>query len=145
LGLANPERRDPNWPSASVFDVPRQVPDDIPEPYHDACKSTGPSTAPLRTNFGRGALWYSGHPWACFYNHVMPPNSLNCAYTCTPTAIRPGKHWCGALSAGSRHPDVVNVLMADGSARGIKATVGIGVWRALGTRAGGEVISADAY
>src|SRR5262249_20048797 len=27
LGLANPERRDPNWPSASVFDVlPRQVP-----------------------------------------------------------------------------------------------------------------------
>jgi prepilin-type processing-associated H-X9-DG protein len=76
----------------------------------------------------------------------MPPNGPTCVYSCTPTAIRPSPaHWCGALTAGSRHPGLVNVLMADGSVHAIKATVSIGVWRALGTRAGGEVVSADAY
>ena len=36
-------------------------------------------------------------------------------------------------------------LMMDGSVRFTKSSVDGLVWRALGTRAGGEVISADAY
>ena len=35
--------------------------------------------------------------------------------------------------------------MADGSVKFIKDTVDITTWWALGTRAGGEVISSDAY
>jgi hypothetical protein len=35
--------------------------------------------------------------------------------------------------------------MADGSVRFVKNSVNIGSWRAIGTRNGGEVISADAY
>jgi prepilin-type processing-associated H-X9-DG protein len=144
-GRRNDEARDTLQPSASVFDVPGQDPFRDPAPYRQACKAIDPRTAPLRTNFGRGALWYSGHPWGCHYNHVMLPNDRSCAYTCDPTATRGGTHWCGALTAGSRHPGMVNVLMADGGVRAIKDTIAIDVWRVLGTRAGGEVIGADAY
>ena len=33
------------------------------------------------TIFSMGSFWYSGHPWACYYNHVMPPNTWSCATT----------------------------------------------------------------
>ncbi|MFM7129238.1 MAG: H-X9-DG-CTERM domain-containing protein [bacterium] len=39
----------------------------------------------------------------------------------------------------------MNVLFADGSVKFIKDSVNAGTWRALGTIAGGEVISADSY
>ena len=35
--------------------------------------------------------------------------------------------------------------MADGSVRWIKESISLPTYRALGTRAGGEVISADSY
>lgn len=62
--------------------------------------------------------------------------------------------------ASSRHPGGLNVLFADGSARFIRETIHSsppknfpdrpsiqtgGIWQALITRNGGEVISADAY
>jgi prepilin-type processing-associated H-X9-DG protein len=45
----------------------------------------------------------------------------------------------------SRHSGGVNTLMADGSARFFKNTVNQTTWWALGTKAGGEIISSDAY
>jgi prepilin-type processing-associated H-X9-DG protein len=48
----------------------------------------------------------------------------------------------GANPPGSRHPGIVNILFADGSSRAIKQTIAVAVWWALGTRAGGELISA---
>jgi prepilin-type processing-associated H-X9-DG protein len=45
----------------------------------------------------------------------------------------------------SRHPGGVNILMGDGSVRFAKSSVNVFVWRALGSVAGGEVISADNY
>jgi hypothetical protein len=39
----------------------------------------------------------------------------------------------------------VNVLFADGSVKFIKDSINQPTWWALGTKAGGEVISADAY
>ncbi len=45
----------------------------------------------------------------------------------------------------SKHPGGVNVGMADGSVRFVKNTINTSIWRALGSRAGGEVISADQY
>jgi prepilin-type processing-associated H-X9-DG protein len=45
----------------------------------------------------------------------------------------------------SRHPGGVNAMMGDGSVRFIKNTVSLVTWRALGTRNGGETISADSY
>jgi hypothetical protein len=39
----------------------------------------------------------------------------------------------------------VNILLGDGSVRFVKSAVDGMVWRGLGTVAGGEVISADAF
>ena len=50
-----------------------------------------------------------------------------------------------SLAASSHHPGGVNALFADGSVRFVKNTVSPVTWRALGTIAGGEVISADQY
>jgi prepilin-type N-terminal cleavage/methylation domain-containing protein/prepilin-type processing-associated H-X9-DG protein len=46
---------------------------------------------------------------------------------------------------GSAHPGGANFLMGDGSVRFIKQTVSPAVYTGLGTRAGGEVVSADSY
>jgi prepilin-type processing-associated H-X9-DG protein len=49
-----------------------------------------------------------------------------------------------SLSASSYHPGGVNTLFGDGSVKFIKNTVSAVTWRALGSIAGGEVISSDA-
>jgi prepilin-type N-terminal cleavage/methylation domain-containing protein len=50
-----------------------------------------------------------------------------------------------AITARSFHPGGVSAMLMDGSVRFVKGTVNLKVWRSLGTRAGGEVISSDAY
>ena len=50
------------------------------------------------------------------------------------TTINPGQ-----AAARSYHPGGVNVLLADGSVRFVRNTIDAATWRALGTRAGGEV------
>jgi len=56
---------------------------------------------------------------------------------------------CRFGSAGkgfkSRHPGGCNMGMADGSVKFLKQTTSLPVQCALGSRAGGEVISADSY
>jgi len=48
-------------------------------------------------------------------------------------------------SYGSQHPGGANFLMGDGSVRFIKQTISQATYSALGTRAGGEVVSADGF
>jgi prepilin-type processing-associated H-X9-DG protein len=48
-------------------------------------------------------------------------------------------------NSDSWHPGGVNVTMADGSVRFVKNSMNIQTWLSLGTRANGEVISADSY
>ena len=45
----------------------------------------------------------------------------------------------------SYHPGGVNALLADGSVKFFKNSIGVPVWRALSSSMGGEVISSDAY
>jgi hypothetical protein len=42
-----------------------------------------------------------------------------------------------AVTARSHHPGLVQVLLMDGSARPVRDTIALAVWRELGTRAGG--------
>lgn len=44
------------------------------------------------------------------------------------------------LTSRSFHTGLVNVTLLDGSVRGISNTIDLATWRALGTRAGGEII-----
>jgi prepilin-type N-terminal cleavage/methylation domain-containing protein/prepilin-type processing-associated H-X9-DG protein len=68
------------------------------------------------------------------YLHVGPPNSRNCAY---PTNLR------GGWNANSYHTGGVNLLLCDGSVRFVNEGIDLPTWRALGTRNGGEVLSAN--
>ena len=68
--------------------------------------------------------------------------------TCTPNANRPDcivYHNPGWKAARSYHPGGVNLLYCDGHVAFAKDTVNLRVWRAISTRAGGEVVSADAF
>jgi prepilin-type processing-associated H-X9-DG protein len=50
-----------------------------------------------------------------------------------------------AAASRSWHPGGVDVLLADGSVRFIKNSISSQSWWSLGTKASGEVISADSY
>ncbi len=50
-----------------------------------------------------------------------------------------------AVTARSYHPGVVNSLLTDGSAHSISDSIALPVWRALGTRAGDEVITGSSF
>jgi prepilin-type N-terminal cleavage/methylation domain-containing protein/prepilin-type processing-associated H-X9-DG protein len=92
-------------------------------------------------------LWdYKGEYWTLQdtgrggpYYHVMPPNSRACAMS---SAFGNTDSFIGPSSL---HPGGANLLLLDGSVRFVKDGVDVGIWTALGTRAGGEVVSADAY
>jgi len=78
------------------------------------------------------------------YNHIFAPNSktLDCN---SGQSFHDSPNEVSTATASSYHPGGVNVTMADGSVRFVKDSTNVGVWRALGTKAGGEVVSADSY
>ncbi|MHC5542439.1 DUF1559 family PulG-like putative transporter [Singulisphaera rosea] len=49
------------------------------------------------------------------------------------------------IASRSQHPGGVNTLLADGSVRFTKDSLSIPVWKALSSRAGGEVIDGSSY
>ncbi|WP_240906977.1 DUF1559 domain-containing protein [Paludisphaera rhizosphaerae] len=71
-------------------------------------------------------------------DELLPPNSKHAS--CYNVA-----QVTGLKTARSRHSGGVNTLMSDGSVRFAKDSVAQNVWWALGSRASGEVISADSY
>jgi prepilin-type N-terminal cleavage/methylation domain-containing protein/prepilin-type processing-associated H-X9-DG protein len=87
-----------------------------------------------------GAAWWWGRSGQTRYNHVMTPNTFNCSFGGNNSDSDDD-----ALTAGSRHPGSVNVLMMDGSVRSIKDSINRTTWWALSTMAGGEVLSSDSY
>ncbi|WP_235963777.1 DUF1559 domain-containing protein [Tautonia rosea] len=97
----------------------------------------------------RGNRWIYAAPNHTMYSHHRPPNdpSPDCR-TGNPFGDASNAEWnLLALdgAARSRHPGGVNLLLADGSVRFVSSTVAIPVWNGLGTRAGGEVISAGSF
>jgi prepilin-type N-terminal cleavage/methylation domain-containing protein len=73
------------------------------------------------------------------YYHVMPPNARACVVN---PAFGNADSFIGPSSF---HPGGVNLVRMDGSVRFVKSTVALTIWNALGTSAGGEAISDDAF
>ena len=76
------------------------------------------------------------------YNHVAPPNTNACGGVPFPGTMA---NMSVQVPPSSYHPGGVNVLMGDGAVRFVRDGVSLPTWRALATRDGGEVISADGY
>jgi prepilin-type N-terminal cleavage/methylation domain-containing protein/prepilin-type processing-associated H-X9-DG protein len=109
-----------------------------------------PGTTPSVRSDGNGAYWVAAYPWHVVVNdylHNGPPNTASCQNPATEyfggwlTFVGPS----GSAPPSSNHPGGVNMGLTDGSVRFIKDSVGLQTWWALGTRAGGEVVSADQY
>jgi prepilin-type N-terminal cleavage/methylation domain-containing protein/prepilin-type processing-associated H-X9-DG protein len=75
------------------------------------------------------------------YSHIMTPNKKGCYFSNDTTTTT----YYSVIGPSSNHPGGVNVALLDGSVRFVKDSVGVPTWRALATRAGGEVISADSF
>jgi prepilin-type N-terminal cleavage/methylation domain-containing protein/prepilin-type processing-associated H-X9-DG protein len=106
------------------------------------CTSTNPQTA-LRLTHVQGASWVMGEMCCTQYNHVSTPNKGSCAglgFANNSMANMPM-----VVPPSSQHPGGVNVLFGDGSVKFVKNSIALDTWRGLGTRNGGEVISADSY
>lgn len=113
-----------------------------------SCKSMPNTTQSIRSD-ADGYVWLTGYPYhICVnsYHHFGPPNTLTCQNPSDGnTSWLTFGNFTGTNPPTSNHPGGVNVAFADGSVRFIKDTVNVQSWWALGTRAGGETISADSY
>ena len=110
-----------------------------------ACKNL-PGTTTAYTG-ARGDWWYAYPNYINYagYNHMAGPNSRSCSTSGAPSWDTWGIDAFGMAPPVSNHPGGVNLLMSDGSVRFMKDTVNLPTWWALGTKGGGEVVSADAY
>ncbi|SIN95038.1 prepilin-type N-terminal cleavage/methylation domain-containing protein/prepilin-type processing-associated H-X9-DG domain-containing protein [Singulisphaera sp. GP187] len=86
----------------------------------------------------RGNQYYRFIPPTTNYTHTVPPNYTGA--DCVDSGFV-----ASHIAARSYHSGGVNTAFADGSVRFIKSSINLATWRALGSRAGGEVISADSY
>ncbi len=109
----------------------------------DAC-----ATAFRDTNYiadHRGWRWGMGVTGYTMFNTILTPNDHQyqfggCRFNGMPDWNMDNGFVYGA---SSYHPGGVNALFADGSVRFVKDGIDRMVWWSLGTKAGGEVVSAD--
>ncbi|MFO0907224.1 MAG: DUF1559 domain-containing protein [Isosphaeraceae bacterium] len=84
---------------------------------------------------GAGSFWLWTAREFSIYTHTQEPNGR------IPDGLDLyGYAGYGMMTARSRHPGGVNVLMGDGSTRFFKESISRDVWRGFGTRSGGELV-----
>lgn len=113
--------------------------------YHDVCEMYTLLTIPWPHDSNSGRNWVQGNYLSSRYTHVMPPNARSCRQCVTggwPIDLRHAlvNIVGGALTASSRHPGGVNVVMVDGSVHFVNETIGLETWWALGSRNDGDIV-----
>jgi prepilin-type N-terminal cleavage/methylation domain-containing protein/prepilin-type processing-associated H-X9-DG protein len=106
-----------------------------------ACQTAWQNGTGLDGQHGRD--WAHGAMAQTLFNTIATPNSKTYGFAhCSNIS----SSVTGVFStAMSYHPGGVNTLMSDGSVKFIKDSINQTSWWALGTRANGEVVSADAF
>ena len=131
-GLRDPDARSDSMIIAAVTSLDATL---------QTCRNAPPATS-TRLTYRQGMSWVMGEMCCTAYNHVDVPNKHTCAGTGFPGSMA---NMPMQVPPSSRHPGGVNTMMGDGTVRFIKDGVDLKAWRAVGTRNGGEVVSADAY
>jgi prepilin-type N-terminal cleavage/methylation domain-containing protein/prepilin-type processing-associated H-X9-DG protein len=127
---ATPVPQDPRRGAIEVSTVP--LPDNGP--------TVGCNGLAAGWRLDKGYAWWDGDMRSGLYNHYLTPNSstFDCWQLSPP-------HDPAIKAARSNHPGGLNALFCDGHVAFIKNTVNVVTWRALATRASGEVISSDSF
>ncbi len=118
--------------------------------FLSACRGLSGTTQATATG-SFGTQWLLSSDFATAnnaYMHFMTPNSSSCAGTPDSSTFVSNSTWGGigaAITATSNHPGGVHVAFGDGSVKFVKDGIDPVTWWSLGTRAGKEVIGADAY
>lgn len=117
----------------TVFKTPRDpgATDDL-DAFAASCRGVDIHRAKILGN-DKAMFWILGEYAHTLYNHKIEINGMSCS------SGNRGVQG-GAYSAGSLHPDGAHALFADGHAAFQKETTSLRIWRALGSRDGGEVI-----
>lgn len=113
----------------------------VPKPYYvggalldefaDGCENLQPGPVPQPDTISRGRRWTWGDTYSTLYNHVLPPNRRSCKNSGIDDGI---------YTAMSNHTGGVHVLYCDGHVEFASSSIDRGVWRAIGSRNGGEAI-----
>ncbi len=99
-----------------------------------------------------GSLWIIGTMGQSMFNTIVPPNSTQykfggCKNSTSLVTVGSGPLAEGLnyVQASSNHSGGVNAVFVDGSVHFIKSSINMYTWWNLGTRANGEVVSANSY
>jgi prepilin-type N-terminal cleavage/methylation domain-containing protein/prepilin-type processing-associated H-X9-DG protein len=103
-----------------------------------------PNAVGLKNYLGR--YWAMGERGYTLFHTIIPPSSATvqwrlCGFTCAGCA----PEGSAFSNANSNHPGGANFAFVDGSVRFIKSSINMPTYWAVGTRNGGETVSADAY
>ena len=126
-----------------------------------SCRSTGSPTARATRSASANHCPRSGRTCPCTSITGRPPAppspsiSIRMPSPPAPRCAQPN-YWECCNAAGcrfsgaaegfkSRHPGGANFLFCDGSVKFLKASISMPTYCALGSRGGGEVVSADSY
>ncbi len=131
-------------------------PNNVPSPYADpytVAPEYDNGTCVTQNQFEFHTEWSDGNAHAAGFTTAWPPTKQIMGRVMYPGMDLDlnglneelGGPTFGAINSRSYHLGGVNALLGDGSVKFIKSSVDGMVWRGLGTVAGGEVISADAY
>lgn len=134
VGLGSSARHDP------MRDLRLSVPIDF-DTADQALRACAAMDQLQKGSFGRaGEAWLFSSLALTLYNHVLPPNSA------ISDCVNLGTYESGgAPTARSMHFGRVHVVFGDNSVRSINDRVSLEVWRALGSRDGGEVVLEGSY
>ncbi|WP_337175823.1 DUF1559 domain-containing protein [Paludisphaera sp.] len=127
--------------SAGAYEVAAGTSDDYKRFLNNAgmgSGSGGDCNAPIAQSAIKLGAWFAGNfEDGTMGNAALAPNPrvMDCTFH------SPAAAW---KSARSNHAGGVNVAFADGHVGFVKDSIALMTWHALATRAGGEVISADA-
>lgn len=124
----------------------------IPSPNASPESVTAYYFAATSPNLTGHSEWVDGHAHQSGFTTAWTPNkkilgtaAKNLDVDLTTMREANGGPTFASITSRSYHPGGVQILKADGSVSFVSSTIRGEVWRALGTIASGEVISADSY
>ena len=94
----------------------------------------------------KGFRWAQDNGGMTLINTIVPPTTSQYTFGyCGLNAANNNATDQAYQNANSNHPGGANFLFADGSVHFLKSTIAIKTYMALGTKAGGEIVSSDSY